>query len=99
MGQADLGVALAIGAGVGVEIVAGVARTVAAGIGVAATVVIGVVTGLALAGAALAVTVTVEVLDGTGFTNVFEDASGGGVTSAFIFARARSAAGRSVSAA
>ncbi len=55
--------------------------------------------GLALAGAAVAVAIVLEVLDGTGFTNVFEGASGGGVTSAFIFARARSAAERSVSAA
>jgi hypothetical protein len=100
MGEADLGAARTVGAGgVGVEILEGIARTVPAGVGVTETVVNGVVTGLALAGAALAVAVVVEVLDGACFTNVFEGASGGGVTSAFIFARARSAAGRSVSAA
>lgn len=106
VGDAGLGVARAVGAGVGdaetdggVEIAAGVTRTVGAGVGVAETLVVGVVIGLALAGAAVAVAIVLEVLDGAGFTNVFEGASGGGVTSAFIFARARSAAERSVTAA
>jgi hypothetical protein len=67
--------------------------------GVAATVVVGAVIGLALAGAGIALAGALEVLEGAGFTNVFEGASGGGVTSAFIFARARSAAERSVSTA
>jgi hypothetical protein len=80
-------------------IAAGIARAVGAGVGVAETVVLGAVIGFALAGAAVAVAIVLEVLDGAGFTNVFEGASGGGVTSAFIFARARSAAERSVSAA
>lgn len=96
VGEAGLEVARAVGAGVGFEIAAGVARA-GDGVGVAETAVVGVVTGLALTAATVAV--VREVLDGTGFTNVFEGASSGGVTSAFIFARARSAAGRSVSAA
>jgi hypothetical protein len=55
--------------------------------------------GLALAGAGVGVAIVVEVLGGAGFTNLFGGASDGGATSAFIFARARSAAARSVSAA
>jgi hypothetical protein len=103
VGDAGLGVARGIGARVGngdtewvgVETAPGVAR----GVGVAETVVAGVVLGFALAGATVAVAIVLDVLNGAGFTNVLEGASGGGVTSAFIFARARSAAGRSVSAA
>lgn len=105
IGDAGFGVDFAVGAGVGdadtggvgVEIVAGVARAVGAEIGVAETAVAGVVTGLALIRGGLVVWVP-EGPEGSGFTNVFEGASGGGVDSAFIFARARSAAGRSVSA-
>lgn len=107
VGDAGLGVALATEAGVGdvdtdgvgVETAAGVACAVGAVVGVAETVFVGLAIGLALTGATVVVAVVPEVLAGAGFTNVFEGASGGGVTSAFIFARARSAAGRSVSAA
>ena len=78
----------------GVNIAVAVARAVGAVVGAVETDGVGVVIarGVALA-------VVLEVLDGAGFTNLFEGASGGGVTSAFIFARARSAAARSVSAA
>lgn len=83
--------------GAGVEITAGVVRAIGVDVGMAETGAFGVGTGLALTGVAVVV-VGVELLEGRrGVTNVFEGASGGGVDSAFIFARARSAAGRSVS--
>ena len=106
VGKAGLRVARAVGAGMGddntggeVEMAAGVIRAFGGGTGLVETGVVGPVIGLAPAGAAVAVAVVLDGLDGTGFTNVFEGASGGGDTSAFIFARARSAAARSVSAA
>jgi len=91
-----LGVARVMEGGVGLGM-AGVART--AGAGVAEAIVVGVVTELGLVGAAVAPGGVAEVVGGPGFTNVFEGASAGGVDSAFIFARARSAAARSASAA
>jgi hypothetical protein len=79
--------------GVGLDTAAAVARAVADGIGVAETVTIGVEAGIGLAAATAAVAVGLEATEVfSGLTNVFEGASGGGVTSAFIFARARSAA-------
>ena len=91
-------------AGIGVAIATGVARiagaTVAAGLGVSRAG--GAKAGVAatvLAGTAAGVAIVVPVLGGPGFTNVFGGASEGGATSAFIFARARSAAARSVSGA
>jgi hypothetical protein len=84
--------------GVGVETTAGVVRAIGVDVGLAETAGFGVGTGPALVGAAVVVVVGVEVLEGRGgITTVFEGASGGGVDSAFIFARARSAAGRSAS--
>lgn len=113
LGNAGLGVARGLGdadiEGIGVEIATGVVRAVGAavgdtGVGVARMIGAGVGDEIAAGDGveialALAAGVVLEVLDGTGFTRVFEGASAGGVTSAFIFARARSAAGRSVSAA
>ena len=113
VGAGGLGVTLARGTGVGdawtegvrVGIATGVVR--AGGDAVAVNVALGVTrvvveggVGLGMAGVARTADAGVaEVVDGAGFTNVFEGASGGGVDSAFIFARARSAAGRSASAA
>jgi hypothetical protein len=91
-------VALSVGTGLG-DGGLGVARAVEAGVGVEIMAEGAVVIGLALTAAAIADGAVLEVLDGRGFTKVFDGASGGGETSAFIFARARSAAGRSVSAA
>ena len=86
--------------GAGVGTIAGVVRAIGVETGIAETAAFGVGMGLALTGVAVAGVVAAEGLEGrSGVTNVFEGASGGGVDSAFIFARARSAAGRSVSAA
>lgn len=81
----------------------------AAGIGVARTVgAVGAVgfgvvpsggTNAGVAATMAGVATVVDMLGERGFTNVFEGASDGGATSAFIFARARSAAARSGSAA
>ncbi len=85
--------------GTGVETTAGVVRAIGVDVGIAVTAAFGVGIGLALTGAVVAAVVGVEELEGRrGLTNVFEGASGGGVDSAFIFARARSPAARSVSA-
>jgi hypothetical protein len=92
------GVVRAVGAAVG-DIGVGVVRVIGAAVGEEIVAEEGVVTGPAPFAGAVADGVLLEVLAGAGFANVFEGASGGGVTSAFIFARARSAAGRSVSAA
>jgi hypothetical protein len=92
-----LGEGEAVADGVAVDIAAAVARAVADGIGVDETALVGVEAGVGLVAATVAVTAGLEAA--SGFTNVFEGASGGGVTSAFIFARARSEAERSVSAA
>lgn len=84
--------------GAGVETNAGVVRAIGVDVGMAETAGFGVGTGPAPVGAAVIVVMGVDVLGGRGgVTIVFEGASGGGVDSAFIFARARSAAGRSAS--
>jgi hypothetical protein len=94
--EAVLGDAARIGAGG--ETIAGVVRAVGVAIGMAETAGFGVEAGLAPTGAVVPVVVGVELLAGrSGVTIVFEGASGGGVDSAFIFARARSPADRSVS--
>jgi hypothetical protein len=92
--------------GVGLEIGAAVGRAVCDGAGVdIGAVVIRAVgegavdtaagVGVMAATEATGVELTVTLV---GLTNLFEGASGGGVTSAFIFVRARSEAARSVSA-
>jgi hypothetical protein len=93
-----VGLECTVETGVGAETLAGVVRAIGSDAGVGETGGAGIVTGLALAAAAGGVAVGPEGPEGSAFTNVFEGASGGGVDSAFIFARARSAAGRSVSA-
>jgi hypothetical protein len=91
------GVGLEIGAtlgradcdGAGVDVGAAIIRAVGEGAANAAGV--GVVAATEATGVELTVTLV-------GLTNLFDGASGGGVTSAFIFVRARSEAARSVSA-
>lgn len=96
-GGVDIAVAVALAVGIGLgNSGVGVARAVGAGVGLKIVVEAGAALGLALTAAAVT---DGEVLDGRGFTKVLEGALGGTVTSAFIFARARSAAERSVSAA
>lgn len=97
-----VGVALALATGVGLAAVTGVALALAPGVGLDAT---GVGEAVAAAGvvlaagvvAAAAVAAGVVVVDAVsvGFTNRLEGAFGGGVASALILVRARSAAGRS----
>ena len=96
-GAIATGVARTVGAVV--EAGLGVARAGGAKAGVAAIVPAGAGIGLVPAGAVIGGAIVAEVLGGAGFTNVFGGASDGGATSAFIFARARSAAARSVSGA
>lgn len=91
-----VGLAVGIGRGDGGL---GVGRAVEAGVGLEIVAEDGVAIGLALVAAAVADGEMLEALDGRGFTKVLEGASAGAAASAFIFARARSAAGRSVSAA
>ena len=100
-----VGVALALAAGVGlaatVAVVAGVAVDREAGVGLDATGVgeagaaAGVVLAAGVAAAAVAAGVAAVVAVSDGFTNRFEGALGGGVASALILVRARSAAERS----
>lgn len=101
-----VGVALALAAGVGlaatVAVVVGVAVAREAGVGLDATGVgeAGADAGVVLAAgvvaaAAVAAGVAAVVAASDGFTNRFEGALGGGVASALIFVRARSAAERS----
>ncbi len=94
--EAGLGDVAKVGAGV--ETTGGVVRAIGVAIGMAETAGFGVGIGLAPNGGAVPVVVGVEVIEGrNGVTSVFGGASGGGVDSAFIFARARSPADRSAS--
>jgi len=97
-----VGVALALAAGLGLAVAAGVAVAREAGVGLDATGVgeAGADAGVVLAAgvvaaAAVAAGVAAVVAVSDGFTNRFEGALGGGVASALIFVRARSAAERS----
>jgi hypothetical protein len=98
VGDAGLGIARGVGAaateGIGLETATGVVRAVGAAAGDT-----GLEDATGLAPAVAAAGVMPVVLIGAGFTNVLGGASAGAAASAFIFARARSAAGRSVSAA